>query len=947
MPVSDPSPTDRQSLYVIDGFAQIFRAYYALRGGLTSPVTGEPTGAVFGFCAMLIKLLSQYQPDYLVVAYDSEGLGFRGEIFPEYKATRRPTPEDLVPQIARVRELIEAFGIPVLAAPGFEADDVIATLAAHVADHEQIELRIVSRDKDLEQLLTERVVMVDVQQDTVLDPAGLLASKGVRPDQVIDLQTLTGDSTDNVPGVPGIGPKTAAQLLAEYDTLANLMAHADEIRGKRGENLRAAADLLDLSRQLVTLRRDVPLALDLETWRVRPPRTQVLLPLFEQLGFNRFRGEVQDIVAQLAASAPAAAADEPAPAAVAEPDWVTAAAGSGQYTTLRTRAEVEAALAAMRAAPYVAIDTETTGLGADSLLVGLCLAWAPGQGAYLPLRSPEPATHLGEAEALALLREWLEDPAAPKVGHNVKFDAAVLRRAWPEGGGIGLRGVICDTMLAATLLEASASVKLDALAEQYLGRAMIPISDVIEAKAEATLFDEEDSDKPARMDEVPLAQATAYAAEDAEVTWALAEQLLPALEASGQAELSAEVEAPLTCVLAEMEHAGILCDAAVLRRQGVELSARVAELRDQIFAIVGHEFTIDSTKQLGAVLFDELGLEPGRRTKTGRSTDISVLEKLAATQDVNEPHTMVPGLVIEYRQLTKLISTYLGTLAEAADPADGRIRTHFHQLVTATGRLASSGPNLQNIPVRTDIGRQIRRAFVAPPGGVLFAADYSQVELRLLAHLSGDENLQAAFHEGADIHTWVAARVFGVPAEQVDRGQRGHAKTINFGIIYGVTPFGLARRIPGLDNEGAMQLINDYKLRFPGIASFLAECVRHAQAYGYVATVMGRRRHIPEIHSSNGNTRSLGERLAINTVVQGSAADLIKLAMVRLQTRIEREQLPLRLLLQIHDELILEGPAERAAELAAVISAEMEGAMQLSVPLEAECGWGADWLEAK
>jgi DNA polymerase-1 len=717
--------------------------------------------------------------------------------------------------------------------------------------------------------------------------------------------------------------------------MANLLANLDQVKGKKRESLEAAAGHLPLSRELVTLRRDAVIDFNLPRVAVRPPDVEGLLRLCEQLGFHRLRDDVRLLAQPAAPAEPAAPEVSPAP--------VLAAAGTGDYRCLTTAAELRELVETLRRAPLVAVDTETTGLDREARLCGVSLAWRAGGGVYVPTLSPEPDRHLDAAAALAILGPLLADPAVPKCGHNLKFDAAVLRRE-----GVKLRGVVCDTMLAGVLLDpAQASAKLEHLAQLRLGREMVPLSDLIEPEAQPSLFDEGGGGRPRTIDAVPLDRVTVYAAEDADVSLQLAEVLIPELEQAGMARLMAEVEAPLTWVLAEMEHLGVLCDPAELRRQGQGLLARVEELKSQIFALVGHEFGLDSTKQLAAVLFDELGLAPGRKTKTGQSTDIAVLEKLAAEERADVPLSAVPRLVIEYRQLTKLISTYLGNLAEAVDPRDGRIHTNFHQMVTATGRLASSNPNLQNIPVRTEIGRQIRHAFVAPPGAVLLAADYSQVELRLLAHLSGDRNLIEAFRQGADIHTAVAAQVFGVAPENVTREQRGHAKTINFGIIYGVTSFGLARRIPGLDNAAAQRLIDDYKRRFPGIARFLAECVEAAQSRGYVATILGRRRAIPEINSSNGNTRALGERLAINSVVQGSAADLIKIAMVRLARRIEAEELPLRMLLQIHDELIFEAPAERSAELAALVRAEMEAALSLSVPLEAECGVGRDWYEAK
>ena len=937
------SPT----LYLIDGYAQIFRAYYAIRSGMHSPHTGEPTHAVFGFAAMLLKLLHQYQPAWLAVALDAPGKTFRDELYPAYKATREATPGDLIVQIPRIRELIAGFGIPIVEQSGYEADDVLATVTSRVlADPALAALQvcIVSRDKDLEQLIGPRVAMLDVHQDLVVDAAALWEAKGIRPDQVIDMLTLMGDTSDNVPGVDGVGPKTAAQLLREFGSLDNLLANLDRVKGKRRENIARAVPHLPLSKRLVTLDHDAPLAFDLEAARVGPPDVDALLRLCDQLGFQRFREEIKRLGGDAGARDPFASPAPPEPngaPAVATP--ATAPAAQMGYRCITTREGLVELARNLAGAPLVAVDTETTGLSRDAELVGLSFAWAPGAAAYVPLLSPEPDQHLDPALSLGVLAPVLENRHVAKCGHNLKFDAAILRRR-----GIRLRGIVCDSMLASILIDPSAQAhKLEALAREHLNWEMIPITDLIRQPVQASLFEEFDEPGPTSMQAVPLDRITTYAAEDADVALRLAAVLGGRLDELGMGPLMREVEAPLTAVLAEMEQVGILCEPAELRRQGQGLSNRVEELRHAIFAVVGHPFTLDSTRQLGTVLFDELGLAAGRRTKTGRSTDISVLEKLAGEEDVNDARTSVPRLVIEYRQLTKLISTYLGNLAEAVDPRDGRIHTTFHQLVTATGRLASHGPNLQNIPVRTEVGRQIRRAFVAPPDGVLLAADYSQVELRLLAHLSGDRGLIDAFLSGADIHTAVAAQVFGVAPDQVTREQRGHAKTINFGIIYGVTSYGLARRIPGLTNEAAADLITGYKRRFPGIARFLAECVHQADAHGFVATILGRRRAIPELRSTNGNTRGLGERLAINSVVQGSAADLIKVAMVRLQERIERENLPLRMLLQIHDELIFETPRDHADAMAHLVRHEMEHAMDLAVPLSAECGVGRDWLEAK
>ncbi|MBW3621963.1 MAG: DNA polymerase I [Armatimonadetes bacterium] len=943
-----PPPSTSETLYLIDGFAQIFRAYYAIRGGMRSPVTGEPTHAVFGFTGMLLKLLREFRPHYVVVATECEGKTFRDDLYPDYKGTRAEIPDDLIAQIPRVFEITEAFGIPVIGAPGLEADDVIATITQRVLDDGccgDLNIRIVSKDKDLEQLLGDWVTMFDIHNDATIDAAALRENKGIRPDQVIDMLALMGDTVDNVPGVDGIGPKTAAQLIQQYGSIDGIYENIGQIKGKRRENLEKARAHLPLSRELVTLKRAEEFPFSLEAARIRPMDLNRLIPLFQQLGFNRFQDEARRLALD-AGETPTTEGlsdlvnvsdpfsiegngEDAAPSnGVEEFDH----GGNGQYEAITAREALEELAATLRSQPMIAVDTETTGLERDAKLCGLSFAWEAGHGVYVPILSPEPETHLDEETVLDVLGPVLSDPVVEKCGHNLKFDAQVLLRH-----GVRLRGVVFDTMLASILMDPSQPAhKLDHLAAEHLRYRMIPITDLIGSGDEQT-----------SIDKVPVDRVTTYAAEDADIALRLYHHLCPKLEERGMVKLVREIESPLAPILAEMEQNGILCDPEELRRQGEILKARAQELRREIQELCGCEFHVDSTHQLAEVLFDKLGFASAKKTKTGRSTDISVLEKLAAQEDRNDPRTAVPRLVIEYRMLTKLISTYLGNLIASVDKETGRIHSQFHQLVTATGRLASHNPNLQNIPVRTDTGRQIRKAFVAPEGACLICADYSQVELRLLAHLSEDPALLDAFERGLDIHTAVAAQVFGVGEGEVTREQRAKAKTINFGIIYGITAFGLARRVEGLDVAGAGALIEDYKRRFPGIDGFMRRCVTEALEAGYVRTVTGRRRAIPEIRERSRTKQMLGERLAINSVVQGSAADLIKAAMVRVMARVEGEGLPLKLLLQIHDELVFEAPAGEAEALAKVVCEEMEAAMSLRVPLVAEAGIGSDWMSAK
>ena len=953
-------------LYLIDGYAQFFRAYHAIRTPMTSPVTGEPTNATFGFVGMLLKILREEKPSHLAVALDVSGDRgtFRSELFPEYKATRDAPPEDLGVQVERCVSILEAIGVPRYGAEGYEADDVIATIVDRVTDDGAMPpVRIISKDKDLRQLLLEgRVEMYDVHTGDLMDVERLGKEFGIAPGQVVDMLALMGDTADNVPGVVGIGPKTAAKLVAEYGSIDALLEDADNIKGKRGENIRAATDTLDLSRRLVTLVRDI----DLDFYLKAPETADLDLaarePILRELGFNRFRDELKVLTGEEqqpeANQSPRKRppADGQGGLFDAHDEDTPTREASGRYTLVRTESELAAVCDELREAGLFAVDTETTSVRPmEARLCGISVSHAAGSGAYIPVLSPDPASHLDAERVISLMGPLLEDSAVGKVGHNLKYDMIVLKRA-----GIELRGVVGDSMISSFLLDASRSSHgLDHLALSLLGHATIPISDLIGTGKKQRTFDT-----------VPLDVATDYAAEDADISLQLHERFWPELEEAGLAQLCTETELPLMPVLAELEWNGIRVDPDELDAQADRLNAQIEILREQIEEHSPRPFNPDSPKQLSGVLFNSpdaeepgLGITPLTKTKPGYSPNAEVLENLAADPKVESP---VPGLIVEYRQLTKLVSTYLVALKEAIHEETHRVHASFNQTVAATGRLSSSDPNLQNIPIRTPTGREIRKAFVAEPGNVLIGGDYSQIELRLLAHLSEDPALIGAFERGEDIHRAVAAQIHDVDEADVTPEQRSGAKMVNFGIIYGITAFGLARRL-GIGNDEAGTIIDGYKRRFAGISTFLEECVEQARTHGYVQTILGRRRPITEIDSRQPNRRALAERMAINSVVQGSAADLIKLAMVRMHACLRPADalvevgdgwsLPsglrageVRMLLQIHDELVLEAPEDDVPDVARWMEGMMTGAgdaMGLKVPLVVEAVWARDWFSGK
>ena len=930
-----------KTLYLIDGHGQFFRAYHAIRAGMTSPVTREPTNMTFGFTGILLKLIRDYAPDYLAVVIDVSGdrESFRSELYPQYKANRSPTPEDFPGQVDRCLEILEAMRIPVFGEAGVEADDVIATIVRRLQiKHPELSIRVVSRDKDLAQLITDQVELLDIYKDEAVLPEALFGTEGVEPGHVRDILALMGDTTDNVPGVPGIGPKTAAQLILQYGSLDGLLEHIDEIKGKRRENIEASRDVLELSRKLVTLKDDLDIELDLEAAVCDPAAIPVgqVEAIFRQLGFGRRVDELRELArsAPRAAAAPADGQASLFSEAVVQPPPTD----PGRYELITTGEQLDAVVEAIRAAGRVAVDTETDSVVAmRARLCGISLSTAAGTGVYVPILSPAPETHLDADAVLGRLRPVLEDPSIAKIGQNLKYDVNVLRRH-----GVRLAGIAFDTMIASYVLDASrSSHRLDVLSLAFLGHTCIPISSLIGTGR-----------TPKGFDEVPLDRAVDYAAEDADVTLRLEAVLAPQLEADGLRKLFDTVEMPLVAVLADLEFNGIRIDPDELDRQRTRLTGRIDDLRKAIGDAAPHAFNPDSPKQLAAALYNRpdqdppgLGLRATKRGKRGPSTDVEVLERLAADPAVVSP---VPRLIVEHRRLTKLVNTYLVALKDAVHPLTHRVHASFNQVVAATGRLSSSDPNLQNIPIRTEVGREIRRAFVAEPGNVLISADYSQIELRLLAHLSGDPGLIEAFKEGADIHVAAASDVFGVAPADVTAEQRDAAKMVNFGIIYGITAYGLARRLgPDVSREQAQEFIDQYKSRYPRINEFLQDCIESAVTRGYVETILGRRRPIPQILERNPQRRALGERMAINSVVQGSAADLIKLAMIDLHRALPDRYPDARMLLQIHDELVFEAPESQAEAVRAFVADHMEHAMELAVPLTVESAFGTTWIDVK
>ncbi|GJL96455.1 MAG: DNA polymerase I [Hyphobacterium sp.] len=912
-------------VYLIDGSGYIFRAYHAL-----PPLTrsdGTPVGAVQGFCNMLWKLLEDLkgdeQPSHLAVIFDHSGKTFRNDIYPEYKAHRPPAPEDLVPQFPIIRDATRAFGTPCIEMEGFEADDLIATYARQ-AEAKGAKVTIVSSDKDLMQLVGERVTMFDTMKNKRIDPAGVIEKFGLGPEKVIEIQSLMGDSSDNVPGIPGIGPKTASQLIEEYGDLETLLARAEEIKqNKRRENLIEFADLARISKELVTLKVDVPVETSLDEFGTDEPDPETLVGFLKEMEFRTITRRVEEALG--------------APAADSTGD-ATAPIDRSTYECVTTMVALESWIAASFTAGVIAVDTETDRLSAvASNLVGISLSTAPGKACYIPLDHGTAGDLLGGGNrpdqidlkaAIAALKPLLESPAVLKVGQNIKYDLGVLSRY-----GVNV-APYDDTMLLSYVIDSGLHGHgMDELSELHLGHTPMKFKEVCGTGKKQISFAE-----------VDLPKATEYAAEDADVTLRLWEILKPSVPAKGKATLYETIERPMPKVLTDMELAGIKVDKAQLSRLSSDFAQKMAEHEDRAHELVGTKFNLGSPKQLGEILFDQMGLPGGKKTKTGAwSTDVSVMEGLAA-----EGHEL-PQAILSWRTFAKLKSTYSDALGAAINPETGRVHTSFSLASTTTGRLASSEPNLMNIPIRTEEGRKIREAFVAEPGNVLVAADYSQIELRLLAHIADVEALKSAFKRGDDIHAMTASEMFGVPIEGMDPMVRRQAKAINFGIIYGISAFGLANNL-GIDRDEAKNFIEKYFEKFPGVKTYMDAKREEVKAKGYVETIFGRRAHLPSIKDKNPNMRQFAERQAINAPIQGSAADVIRRAMIRLPSAMEQASLKARMLLQVHDELVFEVPEEQANDLIGLVKRVMSQAalpaIDISVPLEVEAKAGHHWGEA-
>jgi len=936
----------KHRLLLVDGSSYLYRAFHAmpdLRNG-----AGEPTGAIYGMVNMMRRARSELKADYIACVFDAKGKTFRDEMYSEYKAHRSPMPEDLVKQIEPIHAMVKGLGWPVLMVTGVEADDVIATLACQ-ATQAGWETIISTGDKDLAQLVNSSVTLINTMTNEKLDTEGVIAKFGVPPERIVDYLSIIGDAVDNVPGVPKAGPKTANKWLAEFGDLDNLMVNADQVKGVVGENLRATLHWLPQARQLITVKTDCDLSPHLpglEDLHAKPEDAPLLRELFERYAFKTWLRDVEkklsgskEVVEEAAfdlAGSPLPSTISSAYSADVKKASAPTKALTQDVTDLQDAIErnyecvidlegLDKWLKKIENAQLVALDTETTGLDALAAeLVGISLSVTPGEACYIPVAHRHGETQLNRDLVLARFKSWLESAAHLKVGQNLKYDAHIFANY-----GITLQGIRFDTMLESYVLESHLPHNMDSLAERHLGMKTIRYEEVCGKGVHQIGFDQ-----------VDLKIATDYAAEDADITLRLHLELWPQIQANpGLLYVYEKIEMPAMRVLGIMERNGIRIDSALLAKQGQEVGKRLLALEGEIHQLAGQPFNIQSPKQIAEILFVQLELPIVKKTPSGApSTDEEVLQKLAEDYPL-------PARILDYRSLAKLMSTYIEKLPRMADPKTGRVHTNFSQATAVTGRLASSDPNLQNIPVRTEEGRRIREAFIPADGCKLLSADYSQIELRIMAHIAEDENLLAAFAAGKDVHQATAAEIFGVPLEAVTSEQRRYAKVINFGLIYGMSAFGLAGNL-GIERAAAQNYIARYFDRYPRVAQYMERTRGEAREHGYVETVFGRRLWLPEIKGSNGPRRQGAERAAINAPMQGTAADLIKLAMIAVEEWLEKEQLKTRMLLQVHDELVFDVPLDEVALLQEKLPGLMCSVAELKVPLLVSIGIGDNWEEA-
>ena len=914
-------------LLLVDGSSYLYRAFHAMPDLRAVPGDpgSQPTGAIRGMINMLQSLRKEVQSDYAACIFDAKGPTFRDALYPSYKAQRAPMPEDLRQQIEPIHEVVRLMGWKVLDVPGVEADDVIGTLAK-VASDQQMEVIISSGDKDLAQLVTEHITIVDTMNGRRRDLAGVQAEFGVPPALMVDFQTLVGDAVDNVPGVEKVGPKTAARWLQEYGSLDALVANADAIKGVAGENLRKALGWLPTGRQLLTIKTDcdldgwVPGLPSMEAVRVGEPDKEALRKFYEQYGFKTL---ARSMGAEADHAVPKPTGPEPD---LFAPTSVSSSVTRVDYHTILDWSDFEHWLHRITQAELVALDTETTSLNEMvAEIVGISFSVQAGEAAYIPLMHDYPAApaQLSRTEVLARLKPWLENASAKKLGQHVKYDRHVF-----ANHGIEVRGYVHDTMLQSYVLEVHKPHGLASLAERHLGRSGVSYEDLCGKGAKQISFSQ-----------VDIARAAEYSCEDSDQTLDVHTVLWPRLEVDEKLRFIYELEMASSETLYRIERNGVLIDAQLLSEQSRELGQRIQQLELQAYELASQPFNLGSPKQIGDIFFEKLGLPVVKKTATGApSTDEEVLEKLAEDYPL-------PAKILEHRGLSKLKGTYTDKLAQMALPQTGRVHTHYAQAVAVTGRLSSNDPNLQNIPIRTPEGRRVREAFVAPAGWQIASADYSQIELRIMAHLSGDAALLLAFHDGMDVHRATASEVFGIPTSAVSSEQRRYAKVINFGLIYGMSAFGLAKSL-GIDNTAARNYIERYFERFAGVRHYMDATRASAKSLGYVETVFGRRLYLPEINSPNGPRRSAAERAAINAPMQGTAADLIKLSMNEVQRVLDEEKRQTKMIMQVHDELVFEVPEQEVEWLRHAIPKIMAGVAQLKVPLLAEVGVGSNWERA-